>query len=171
MQPAGACSRIPSLSGAPDSNGKPVNSTGFVRLKTISGNPATAVDEADVEMTASITDVRNKSDLTDYTGELVAELDLRITDRFNGATHIDTGTMQNLLFRMKLTCVPTPGVQDIGATCSANTTADAITPSVAREGVRTVWGLGQIQVIDGGPDGDVDTTPNAVFERQGVLVP
>ena len=73
-------------------------------------------------MTASITDVRNKSDLTDYTGELVAELDLRITDRFNGATHTDTGTMQNITFRLKLTCIATPGVPDIGATCGANTT-------------------------------------------------
>jgi hypothetical protein len=157
--------------GAPDSNGKPVNSEGFVRLKTLNGNPATAVDEADVEITASITDVRNKSDLTDYTGELRADLDLRITDRFNGATHVDTGTMQNVFLRVKLACAATPGGPDIGSTCSANTSADAVTPGSAREGVRSVWEVGQIQVIDGGPDGDVDTTPNAVFADQGILIP
>ena len=118
-----------------------------------------------------ITDVRNTTALTDYTGELSTELDLSITDRFNGPTHTETGTVQNIKFRVPLICTSTPGPQDIGSTCKANTTADAITPSFAREGVRSIWSLGQVLVNDGGADGDVDTTPNGVFVRQGILIP
>jgi hypothetical protein len=79
--------------------------------------------------------------------------------------------MQNIKFRVPMTCTATPGAADIGADCTANTSADAVTPGSAREGVRSVWELGQILVQDGGPDGDVDTTPNAVFARQGILIP
>ena len=43
-------------------------------------------DQADVEIKASFTDVRNQGSLTDYTGELRFVPTLRITDRFNGAT-------------------------------------------------------------------------------------
>jgi hypothetical protein len=31
--------------------------------------------------------------------------------------------------------------------------------------------MGQIVVNDGGPDGDVQTTPNTQFAKQGVFVP
>ena len=41
-------------------------------------------DQADVQLTASLTDVRKKSDLSDYTGELRAVFGIRITDRNNG---------------------------------------------------------------------------------------
>jgi hypothetical protein len=157
--------------GTPDANGKQVNSQGRLRIKTITGNAATAIDEADLSLEASITDVRNAGTLTDYTGQLRVELDLRITDRFNGPTNAETGTQQNVFFLVPLTCAPTGGAQDVGSDCSASTTADAITPSVVREGIRSVWELGQVLVRDGGADGDPGTQPNGVFARQGVLVP
>jgi hypothetical protein len=34
-----------------------------------------------------------------------------------------------------------------------------------------VWELGQVEVLDGGADGDVDTPGNAVFARQGIFIP
>jgi hypothetical protein len=41
-----------------------------------------------------------------------------------------------------------------------------------REGNRTVWELGRVEVRDGGPDGDVDTPgDNTPFARQGVFIP
>jgi hypothetical protein len=42
---------------------------------------------------------------------------------------------------------------------------------VVREGIRSVWELGQVLVRDGGADGDPGTQPNGVFARQGVLGP
>ncbi len=35
----------------------------------------------------------------------------------------------------------------------------------------TIWQLGDVEVYDGGADGDVDTTPNTLFMRQGVFAP
>ena len=52
-----------------------------------------------------------------------------------------------------------------------STTLDAVLPGVVAEGARAVWQLGQVEVLDGGPDGDVDTPGNTVFARQGIFVP
>jgi hypothetical protein len=41
-----------------------------------------------------------------------------------------------------------------------------------QEGKRTVWGLGQVQVFDGGADGDADTAgDNTLFAVQGLYAP
>src|SRR6185503_5555560 len=53
--------------GTPDANGKAANSTGWLQLRAVAGNPSTPADEADVRLIASSTDVRRKSDLADYT--------------------------------------------------------------------------------------------------------
>ena len=44
------------------------------------GIRSTPPDEADVRFTVSIADVRRRSDLADYTGELQLDADIRITD-------------------------------------------------------------------------------------------
>ena len=44
-------------------------------------------------------------------------------------------------------------------------------PGVVAERARAIWELGQVEVRDGGPDGDADTPDNAVFARQGIFVP
>ena len=52
------------------------------------------------------------------------------------------------------------------------TGANAVVPGLVQGAKRAIWEMGQVQVLDGGPDGDVDTaTGNTVFARQGVLVP
>ena len=58
-----------------------------------------------------------------------------------------------------------------GSTCSLATTADALIPGTVKEGLRSIWQLGQIQVTDGGPDGVAATAPNSVFLRQGIFTP
>jgi hypothetical protein len=60
---------------------------------------------------------------------------------------------------------------NVGSTCTLATTADAITPNTIAETKRTVWELGDAQVLDGGPDSDADTANNTLFLRQGVFVP
>jgi hypothetical protein len=37
--------------------------------------------------------------------------------------------------------------------------------------LRTIWQLGQMQVFDGGPDGETGTAPNTLFAVQGLFVP
>ena len=128
-------------------------------------------DQADVELTASLTDVRNKADLTDYTGELRAVFGIRITDRNNGPAADIPATVTDSTFAFNMACSATGGSE--GGTCNATTTVDAVTgANLAREGKRAIWELSQIQVFDGGADGDADTAgDNTLFAVQGVFVP
>ncbi len=159
--------------GTFDANGKPVASSGRVGLKAIGETPIDLDngDQADVQLTASLTDVRNKSDLTDYTGELRVVFGLRITDRNNGPAANIPGTVVDSTFAFNVTCAATGGSE--GGECNATTTVDAVTgANLAREGKRAVWDLSQIRVFDGGADGDADTAgDNTLFAVQGVYVP
>jgi hypothetical protein len=72
---------------------------------------------------------------------------------------------------VSVACAPTTDIL-IGSTCSSTTTADAILPGFVLERKRSVWQLGQVQVFDGGSDGDADTTgDNTLFVEQGLFVP
>jgi hypothetical protein len=68
--------------GTPDSNGQKSQSIASVVFAARAGNP-TPGNQADVAIRASFTDVRNKSDLSDYGGELQGSAMLRLTDRQN----------------------------------------------------------------------------------------
>jgi hypothetical protein len=147
--------------GTPDSNGEAPKSLGVVNLKAIVG---------DVHLTLSVTDVRNKSGLADYSGGLRVRLDLRVTDKLNGASPVDPGTVSDFPFEFDGACATTSDTT-VGSTCSADTTVDAVLPGAVAQGERTIWQLGAVQVFDGGADGDPATQPNTLFERQGVFVP
>ena len=60
--------------------------TGTARLDTVPGNTGTPADEADVRVNVSTTDVRKQSDGTDYAGNLIFRLALRVTDRGTGTS-------------------------------------------------------------------------------------
>ena len=159
--------------GTSDANGQVANSMGSIRLDVMPGNLGTPVDEADVGASLSITDVRRKSDLLDYTGNVQGAFNLRITDRWN---NVSTGggttpaTVVDIPFPVGANCAVTAS-PSIGSTCSVATTIDAIVPGAVKEGQRAVWEIGQLTVSDGGPDGNTGTAPNTVFARQGVFVP
>jgi hypothetical protein len=63
------------------------------------------------------------------------------------------------------------------------TSADALLPGLVLEQKRTIWQLGEIQVLDGGPDGDLapagggcppacsGNDGEALFLRQGLFAP
>jgi hypothetical protein len=157
--------------GSPDANGQPAKSAGQLRLDTINGNPSTSTDEADVSVRLNITDVREQSDLSDYTGELEGTLSLRITDKANGGSATDPGTATDLEFAFSAPCQATPDTT-VGSTCAVTTTADAVVPGAVTEGDRAIWELGQVNVFDGGDDGVASTHgDNKVFARQGIFVP
>ena len=158
--------------GTPDANGKPGNFMGSINLKILGESPIDPDngDQADVEIAASFTDVRKASDLTDYTGELSAVLGLRTTDRHNGISLEDPATAVDTPLRLTVPCSATGGTE--GSTCNLATTADAVMGDVAREGQRAVWQLGQVEVYDGGADGDADTAgDNTLFAVQGAFAP
>jgi hypothetical protein len=157
--------------GTPDANGRGANSIGFVTLKAIVGNPATASDEADLQIATTIKDVRRSSDLSDYTGQLSTVLDVRLTDRVTGANSDLAETVQDFPFTANVPCVAT-AVTTIGSNCMLTTTADSVLPGAVPEAKRSVWALDNVKVYDSGLDGNVSTTgDNTLFETQGLFVP
>ena len=158
--------------GTPDANGNAANSSGLVRFEALIGNPGTPADEADVALRVDLNDVRRRSDLADYTGQLQASVPIRITDRDNPppAGGSPAGTAQDGTFSWTVPCAPTAD-PTVGSTCSVMTSADAVTPGVIKEGMRAIWQLGAVQVFDGGADGQASTTPNTLFATQGIFVP
>ena len=129
--------------GTFDANARPANAVGSLRYRVAGG---------DVQVEFSMTDVRRRSDLSDYTGELQADQSLRITDRANGLSGADTGTVQDATFPVTVPCAATSDPA-IGGTCDLNTTLNSIVPGAVAAGNRAIWQLGQIDVSDGGADG------------------
>jgi hypothetical protein len=147
--------------GTPDSNGRTANSIGAVRYDVLTG---------DVRIAFSLTDVRKKSDLSDYTGQLQADQTLRITDRLSGPSQDEPATVQDTNFPVTVPCVATASTT-VGSTCAVTTTANSITPGAVTAGNRAIWELGPVKAFDGGADGVASTQPNTLFADQGVFVP
>src|SRR5207302_1136018 len=107
--------------GTPDANGQGAKSIGSVSMRA-SG--------ADVLYGVSITDVRNKSDLSDYTGQLQLDATLRITDKNSGPNPDGPGpaTVTDTHFPVTVPCAATSDTT-VGSTCSISTSANAIEPS------------------------------------------
>jgi dipeptidyl aminopeptidase/acylaminoacyl peptidase len=159
--------------GTADANGKATNSTGFAVLTVQPDNTATpAVDEADVQLRFNVTDVRRRSDLADYTGELQVRPTIRITDKANTPSPggPGAGTTVDLPFPFTAACTPTAAA-NVGSTCETTTTAEAALPGAIAGGKRAIWQVESFEVYDGGPDGTASTAPNTAFLRQGLFVP
>jgi hypothetical protein len=141
-------------------------SVGFVRLRVDPGTPG-GVDDTDVRIRLSLSNVMRVSDLSEYTGELRASAQVRLTDRLGTVSQTTVG----FPLEFDVPCTPTAATLD-KSLCDVATTLDAVTPGAAAEGTRAVWALDQLRVYDGGPDEDADTTAdNSLFATQGVFVP
>ena len=114
--------------GSPDANGAAANSVGVMTLKAVGESPIDPNngDQADVQINASITDVRSKANPTnDYAGQLRGVATLRITDRSNGPNLGDSATTIAVPLPFTLPCA-TNGDPSIGSSCNVATTADAL---------------------------------------------
>ncbi len=164
--------------GTPDANGFAANGSGSVLLQVLAGNPSNPIDDADVLLTVSMTDVRNRPSGTDYTGKVLLRASLQITDRNNAAENPETGTVQVIPLQLPVSCTPTASTS-VGSTCSLRSTIDAAIPGTIVENQRSIWELGQIEIYDAGPNGTgyVSCPPTcgdgdeAAFMRQGVFAP
>lgn len=109
--------------GTPDSNGAGAKSVADVLYKVQMGNDQTPEDEADVLIDVSATDIRNRTGLTDYTGELQAVFDLRVTDGANSLLPPlfpanESGTTQDTSFSVTVPCAATEDAT-VGSTCTS----------------------------------------------------
>jgi hypothetical protein len=169
--------------GSPDALGGPANFVGFVRYGVVVGDPGLPED-SDVTITSSLSDVRcrpagascgsaNTAGPADYTGEVRATVGLRMTDRWNavaagGGTDAGTGSVS---LARSFPCAPTASTST-GSSCTLTTSANAISPGLVLDTKRAIWQTNQVQVYDGGPDGDADTTAgDTLFAVQGIFVP
>jgi len=165
--------------GTPDSNGAPARSIGDLLLRV-----KTTVPE-DVFATVTLTDVRclpttepglcvgaNAQDGPDYSGAIQADFVFRNTDHYNGPSLTETATMLDEPWEVFTPCVNTSSTAT-GGLCTVSTTLNAITPGAIKDGQRQVWQLGQIQVEDGGRDGNPTTAADGAttFAVEGTFVP
>ncbi len=147
--------------GTPDANGLRPNAVGSVKYVVAPG---------DVEIVVSTTDVRNQSDLSDYTGQLRADQTVRITDRQNGSSQHEYGTVQDMQFPTTVSCGATAD-PTVGSTCAVTTSANAIVPGAVTDGKRAIWQIGSVQVYDGGSTGTAGASDATLFEDEGIFVP
>ena len=146
--------------GTPDANGQGANSFAKVVYTAQPG---------DLAIYSMITDVRNRSDLTDYTGHLRLLTSFRITDRDNTPA---PGSATGLVVPLPtdITCSPTAATTT-GSQCELSTSVNALIPDAITAGKRAIWEFGQVQVYDSGSDGLGPTIPSKIFMVQGVFVP
>jgi dipeptidyl aminopeptidase/acylaminoacyl peptidase len=173
--------------GTVDANAAGTQFVGSVRLDVKSGNPSTPEDDADVKLSVDAKDIRcykpalepticgteNAVAGQDYPGELDGRLPLRITDQDNTPSPggPGTATVEDTTLSYVVPCSQTAQVT-IGSTCAVTTSVDAVVPGAVKERRRSLWQLGQLELYDGGFDGDADTpSGNSPFLTQGLFVP
>src|SRR3954454_1304661 len=163
--------------GSPDANGAGANSQSSILLNVKSTSPE------DVLITSSGTDIRclpatsatvcgtaNAADGPDYSGQLQGNATIRITDHYNGPTLTEAATVVDIPFPVNATCTSTAAT-NIGGTCTANTSANAVVPGSVKDAQRGVVEIGQLLINDGGADGQVATADNTLFSVQGIFIP
>jgi hypothetical protein len=163
--------------GSPDANGVAANSTGFILLKVKTTSPE------DVLITSTITDVRckaataaavctsaNAGDGPDYSGGVQGNATLRISDHYNGTGLTDPATLVDIPFPVNSTCANTVSTA-VGGTCSVSTSANGVLAGAVKDTQRAVVEVGQLQIFDGGADGNVATADNTLFGVQGIFIP
>jgi hypothetical protein len=169
--------------GTPTTSSDIPNLVGRFSMVVQAGTPGPP-DDADLHFQGMVTDVRcqaatsacgsaNAEGGDDYTGQLQGSFQVRITDRWNAVSPgggPDPATVVDLPIPATFSCVTTASTAE-GGSCTATTSLDALVANAVREGKRSVYETSQVEVNDGGSDGNIFTTPNTNFLRQGVFVP
>jgi dipeptidyl aminopeptidase/acylaminoacyl peptidase len=147
--------------GVGDGAPLPAKSIGSVRLDLVPGTSGPP-DDSDVYIRFSLTNVSVSWNSSDYTGELIASVPVRLTDT-SGAT---AATTQDFPFSFVVPCTATSDTT-LGASCKLTTTADTVLPGSAPEGNRSIWAFDQVRVYERLSYG----ARGPLFAAQGVFVP
>jgi hypothetical protein len=163
--------------GTPDANGAVANSQSKARYQLVSG---------DMQLHASLTDVRCRATNaacpdgpgSDYTGNLLSKTIVRATDRYNGNPATESATTVDFPLQLPMPCTGTTGTE--GSNCGITSSLNSLIPGATVVGNRTIYELGQVEVLDAGPNGTgygagCPTTcgdgDESVFMRQGIFIP
>jgi hypothetical protein len=173
--------------GTPDANLRPAGSISSVKLRAVVGASGPP-DDSNVQVSITVRDALCRATnaacaggpLSEYTGQVLVSLGLRLTDRYNGSPPVESATVQNLDIKVPVQCVATPAATQEGGLCQAVATVNSLYPGAVLDGRRAVWEVRDIRVLDAGPDGtgygagcpptcgDGDET---VFMRPGLFTP
>jgi hypothetical protein len=150
-------------------------STGSAALAAVPGDAdPNNGDQADVQVSANISDVRTASG-SDYnpnpTGpDMTMAVRLRITDTLSctgcPGPFNQPATATEYDFQVPIDCVDSAD-GTVGATCTADTSADAITPGIISEGRKSILQAFRIRVNDAGLNGNRGDGDDRLFEQQG----
>jgi hypothetical protein len=158
--------------------------SGWARLRAIAGDSGTTADEADLGISASMTDVRSASGGGDYTGRVILKTRIRLTDTRSGGGGVPA-TVSDVDISLPVGCDATPA-PGLGSRCEVDTTLDTLVPGFVQEEAKMIMSTFSINVQDEGPDGDIDPAVDPigsgcpptcgsgderVFLRQGVVTP
>jgi hypothetical protein len=164
--------------GTPDANGAPANSVGHALIKVKVTSPEAVLSSlviSDVRClpgtAANVCNSPNSADGPDYSGNLQLLATIRVSDHYNGPSLTEAATVQDIPFPVIVYCHTTadtttggqcddPGPRCVGDPCQPNL-----------DGLRSVVEISQVEVFDGGPDGQVSSNDNTVFMRQGLFIP
>jgi hypothetical protein len=148
------------------------SASGYVQLKAVVGNLSTPADEADITINSRATQIRKRSDQTAYTGRAILDAVIRLTDMGNGASGLDSATVQDKELALPANCTT--------GTCTMNTSVDALVPGLVKEGKQMIFRTLSLGYKDAGPDGNIGVAacgPNCgtgdekVFLREAVFEP
>jgi hypothetical protein len=147
---------------------------GSADLTVLPGDLTTPADEADVAISASLTDVRAAAG-GDYSPsaigpDLTLVARLRISDSFNGPASSDPGTAADLEFPVPVDCVATADPA-AGSDCGATTSFDAVSPGSIGEHRAAVLQAFRVRVNDSGPNAIRGDGDDRRLASQGIYVP
>jgi hypothetical protein len=149
---------------------------GAAQLDVVPGDPSTATDEADINLTGSLTDIRSGSATgPDYTPnasgpDLTLVTRLRLTDLSNGPLGNDPATAMEVDFSAPVDCATTADPA-VGASCGLNTSADAVMPGFVKESKQMTIQVFRVRVNDAGVNGSPGDSDDTLFAQQGIFVP
>jgi hypothetical protein len=146
---------------------------GSVQVTAISGSLASG-DQADLGIGVSATDIRNRATGGDYDLSPGAEVTLspliRLTDTHNGSTAALPATTIDFAYPIAVDCAATANPA-VGATCSASTSFDSVTPGAVKEFHATVLAVSRQWLYDSGTDGVRGNGDDRQFAQSGIYVP
>jgi hypothetical protein len=148
--------------------------SGSAQLTAVPGNPSTAADEADLAISLNLTDVRSIPTGADYLPnangpDVTLTEKIRLSDTLNGPTLDAGGTTSDFDFPVQVSCAATASTS-VGSTCTASTSADAITPGKIKESRRMVLQTFRVRVTDSGANGTPGNADDRSFAQQGFFV-
>jgi hypothetical protein len=119
------------------------------------------------------TDIRNAAN-GDYNPSSGLDATLfvkaRITDTYNGSSLNVPATVTDFELALRTGCSPDP-LPDVGSTCAAGSSTEAIMPGMIRPGRHAVIQLFEVQMKDIGADGILGNADDRSFVFQGVAIP